>query len=94
MTGKRVGLSIQSHIRIDDKLQIGSRNYRLLDKLSKYDYIKPFKRERMKRYGSTTQWLTKHPTFDKWVRGAEASLLWCSGKSEPRQELFFNLFVI
>ena len=51
----------------------------LLDRLSTYDYIAPLKRERKKRYSTTSQWLSKTDEYDKWLNASEPCCFWLSG---------------
>ncbi len=50
----------------------------LLDKLSTYDYNATLKRERKKRYGSTSEWLSKTSEYNSWLEGS-SSCFWLSG---------------
>ncbi|KAF5682015.1 NACHT domain-containing protein [Fusarium circinatum] len=69
------------------KLQIMKRgelerenNQKLLDSLSSYDYIKPLKHARQKRYPKSAEWIFRTDEFERWVDGTTPGLLWCSGK--------------
>ncbi|KAG4259266.1 hypothetical protein FPRO03_12942 [Fusarium proliferatum] len=55
-------------------------NQRLLDSLSSYDYIKPLKQARQKRYPKSAEWIFGTDEFKRWVDGTTPGLLWCSGK--------------
>ncbi|KAF5534767.1 NACHT domain-containing protein [Fusarium napiforme] len=55
-------------------------NQRLLDSLSSYDYIKPLKQARQKRYPKSAEWIFGTDEFKRWVNGTTPGLLWCSGK--------------
>ncbi|KAF5620977.1 ankyrin repeat [Fusarium sp. NRRL 25303] len=54
-------------------------NQRLLDSLSSYDYIKPLKQARQKRYPKSAEWIFGTDEFKRWVDGTTPGLLWCSG---------------
>ncbi|CZR49525.1 uncharacterized protein FPRO_15884 [Fusarium proliferatum ET1] len=55
-------------------------NQKLLDSLSTYDYIKPLKQARQKRYPKSAEWIFDTGEFKRWVNGTTPGLLWCSGK--------------
>ncbi|KAI1060020.1 hypothetical protein LB506_012623 [Fusarium annulatum] len=55
-------------------------NQKLLDSLSSYDYIKPLKQARQKRYPKSAEWIFDTDEFKRWVNGNTPNLLWCSGK--------------
>ncbi|KAF4944301.1 hypothetical protein FGADI_12785 [Fusarium gaditjirri] len=55
-------------------------NQKLLDSLSSYDYIKPLKQARQKRYPKSAEWIFSTDEFKRWVDGTTPGLLWCSGK--------------
>ena len=57
---------------------VGTRKQLLLDKLSMYDYVASLKRERKKRYGSTSRWLSKTPEYNAWLLD-NSSCFWLSG---------------
>ncbi|CVL12481.1 uncharacterized protein FPRN_15077 [Fusarium proliferatum] len=55
-------------------------NQKLLDSLSSYDYIKPLKQARQKRYPKSAKWIFGTDEFKRWIAGSTPGLLWCSGK--------------
>ena len=55
------------------------RKRQLLDSLSLYDYISPFKRARKKRFGSTGCWLISTTEYQKWLGEQGLSVFWLSG---------------
>ncbi|EXM16537.1 hypothetical protein FOTG_15184 [Fusarium oxysporum f. sp. vasinfectum 25433] len=55
-------------------------NQKLLDSLSSYDYIKPLKQARQKRYPKSAEWIFGTDEFKRWIDGTTPGLLWCSGK--------------
>ncbi|KAF5606336.1 NACHT domain protein [Fusarium subglutinans] len=48
--------------------------------LSSYDYIKPLKQARQKRYPKSAKWIFSTNQFKRWSDGTTSGLLWCSGK--------------
>ncbi|KAF5536865.1 NACHT domain-containing protein [Fusarium mexicanum] len=48
--------------------------------LSSYDYIKPLKQARQKRYPKSAKWIFSTNQFKRWLDGTTSGLLWCSGK--------------
>ncbi|TLD28601.1 hypothetical protein PspLS_03930 [Pyricularia sp. CBS 133598] len=52
------------NIRVKGKIKI-ERRQRLLDSLSKHDFLRPFKQSNENRYGSTTNWVFKTPQFQR-----------------------------
>ena len=56
-----------------------ARKQQLLDNLSTYDYISPFKRARKKRFGSTGCWLISTTEYQKWLGERGLSVFWLSG---------------
>ena len=69
------------------KLKIGSRKQGLLERLSKFDYMTPFRRASMKRHGQTAGWLTKSLEFANWMADPKSSIFILSGKREPLYEI-------
>ncbi|KAF5698545.1 NACHT domain-containing protein [Fusarium globosum] len=61
------------------KLQI-MRSEEVENSLSSYDYIKPLKQARQKRYPKSAEWIFGTDEFKSWVDGTTSGLLWCSGK--------------
>ncbi|QGI71339.1 hypothetical protein CEK26_003676 [Fusarium fujikuroi] len=61
------------------RLQI-MRKEELENSLSSYDYIKPLKQARQKRYPKSAEWIFNTDEFKRWVNGNTPNLLWCSGK--------------
>lgn len=55
-----------------------ARKQKLLDTLSIHDYIAPLKRERKKRYGRTSLWLSKTDEYNEWIDGS-TPFFWLSG---------------
>ena len=64
------------------KSKIGSRRQRLLDRLSNYDYMTPYRRASMKRHGQTAEWLTESTEFADWMTDPKSSIFLLSGKRE------------
>ena len=64
------------------KSKIGSRRQELLDRLSDYDYMTPYRRASMKRYGQTARWLTESAEFADWMADPKSSIFILSGKRE------------
>lgn len=62
------------------------RRKQLLDELSTYDYLRPLKQSRSKRYSSTLDWISQTAEFGRWVDG-EVPLLCCFGKSKSPETL-------
>ncbi|KAG9494752.1 hypothetical protein J7337_013891 [Fusarium musae] len=54
-------------------------NQKLLDSLSSYDYIKPLKLARQKRYPKSAEWIFSTDEFQRWVDGTTPV---CSGVME------------
>ncbi|KAF5572883.1 NACHT domain-containing protein [Fusarium pseudocircinatum] len=55
-------------------------NQKLLDSFCSYDYIKPLKQARQKRYPRSAEWIFRTDEFKRWADGTTPGLLWCSGK--------------
>ena len=51
----------------------------MLNRLSTYDYVAPLKRERKKRYGSTSHWISATKEYDEWLRDNSSAKFWLSG---------------
>ncbi len=66
-------------LQLNNIISSGMRRERLLNNLSTYNYMAPFKHARKCRHGSTTAWLSDTQEFQRWSKGAESSLFWCSG---------------
>ncbi|KAK2034715.1 hypothetical protein LX32DRAFT_375278 [Colletotrichum zoysiae] len=69
----------------NDQLQQGIRRaeenrLRLLESLSSYDYLTPYKKACKIRHPGTAEWLFKSTTFAQWEEGSSSPWLWCSGK--------------
>lgn len=64
------------------KGEIGHRKQKLLDRLSNYNYMAPYRRASMKRHGQTSAWLTKSTEFADWVADPKPSIFMLSGKRE------------
>ncbi|KLO80598.1 Uncharacterized protein LW93_2937 [Fusarium fujikuroi] len=76
-------------------------NQKLLDSLSTYDYIKPLKQARQKRYPKSAEWIFDTDEFKSWATGTTPGLLWCFGKmgsgksiicARSRVTFFFSRF--
>ncbi len=65
----------------------GMRREQLLNSLSTYNYMAPFKQARKARHGSTTTWLSETSEFQNWLNQAESSLFWCSGIRKSKREI-------
>lgn len=66
--------------------EVQARKQNMLNRLSTHDYVAPLKRERKKRYGSTSHWISATKKYDKWLRDNSYATFWlsgilCSGKS-------------
>ena len=59
-------------------MTLGAYKQQLLDELSTYDYATSLERQRKKRYGSTSAWLSKTPEYISWLQG-DSSCFWLSG---------------
>ncbi|KAG8525959.1 uncharacterized protein KY384_000721 [Bacidia gigantensis] len=57
-----------------------TRKQRLLDQLSSFDYLAPWKRESKKRYGETANWLCATEEYSHWVTKESTSIFLLSGK--------------
>ncbi|KAK3294819.1 uncharacterized protein B0H64DRAFT_195872 [Chaetomium fimeti] len=55
------------------------RRRQLLDSLSSYDHLPPFKRACKERHRNTAQWVFDTAEFRRWKDGA-SPWIWCSGK--------------
>ncbi|KAK4118223.1 hypothetical protein N657DRAFT_405117 [Parathielavia appendiculata] len=55
------------------------RKRQLLDSLSSYDYLPPFKRACKERHCNTAQWIFETAEFRGWKDGI-SPWIWCSGK--------------
>ena len=64
------------------KREIGTQKQKLLDRLSNYDYMTPYRRASMKRHGQTAVWLTESTEFADWVAEPKSSIFILSGKRE------------
>lgn len=60
--------------------EIGLRKQKLLDKLSTYNYMTPYRRASMKRHGQTGDWLTRSTEFTDWMADPKPSIFILSGK--------------
>lgn len=54
---------------------------RLLDSLSTYDYLTPYKKACKMRHPATAEWLLQSTNFTCWEEGTCSPWFWCSGKS-------------
>ncbi|KAI1740288.1 hypothetical protein F4680DRAFT_115030 [Xylaria scruposa] len=55
------------------------RKQQLISALSKYDYLRSLKQNRLKRYKYTSDWIFQTPEFHRWIDGV-VPLLCCFGK--------------
>ena len=51
----------------------------MLNRLSTHDYVAPLKRERKKRFGSTSYWISATKEYDEWLRDNSSATFWLSG---------------
>ncbi|PHH92270.1 hypothetical protein CDD83_8195 [Cordyceps sp. RAO-2017] len=56
------------------------RRQLLLERLSRHDFLSPFKQACKKRHSSTGEWITSTSQFVRWTESSEPSLIWCFGK--------------
>ncbi|KAK1750001.1 ankyrin repeat-containing domain protein, partial [Echria macrotheca] len=63
-----------------DKRRSRERRRQLLDSLSSYEYLPPFKRACKARHCGTAQWVFQTDEFQRWKAGARSPWIWCSGK--------------
>lgn len=63
----------------DSPVEESSRH--LLNSLSSYDYLTPFRKACKLRHPRTAEWLFRLTTFTQWEEGISSPWLWCSGKS-------------
>ena len=69
------------------KRKIGFRKQELLEKLSNYDYMGPFRRASQKRHGQTAGWLTESIEFANWIAEPKSSVFILSGKRKSSSEI-------
>lgn len=69
------------------KREIGSRKQELLERLSNYDYMTPFRRASTKRHGQTASWLKESIEFANWMVDPMSSILILSGKLKSLSEI-------
>ena len=69
------------------KKGIGTRKQKLLDRLSNYDYMTPYRRASLKRHGQTASWLTESTQFADWIVDPNSSMFILSGKREFSAEI-------
>ncbi len=69
------------------KRKIGTRKLELLNKLSDYNYMAPYRRASLKRYGHTAGWLTESTEFADWMADPKSSIFILSGKREFFSEI-------
>ncbi|MCJ1346754.1 hypothetical protein MMC31_004972 [Peltigera leucophlebia] len=65
---------------LKDERQARSRKQELLERLSDYDYMTPFRRASMKRHGQTAGWLSESIEFANWTADPKSSIFILSGK--------------
>ncbi|RYO82406.1 hypothetical protein DL764_009606 [Monosporascus ibericus] len=65
----------------------------LLDKLSSYDHLSPFREARKKRHCSTAEWIFSTSEFNRWNDATASSLLWCCGKIGSGKTILTFLWV-
>ena len=75
------------------KIKIGFRKQELLEKLSNYDYMTPFRRASMKRHGQTAGWLTESVEFANWMAEPKSSVFILSGKRKSLSEIDAHLLL-
>ncbi|RYP43678.1 hypothetical protein DL768_009779 [Monosporascus sp. mg162] len=83
ISGTQVGIETVKKSQLQRDLR-HSRQQRqqLLEKLSSYDYLSPFREARKKRHCSTAEWIFSTSEFNRWNDATASSLLWCCGKSK------------
>ena len=69
------------------KREIGTRKQELLNKLSNYDYMTPYRRASLKRHGQTAGWLTESTEFADWMAEPKSSIFMLTGKRESFSEI-------
>ena len=69
------------------KRKIGARRQELLNRLSNYDYMTPYRRASMKRHGQTGGWLTESTEFADWMADPKPSIFILSGERESFSEI-------
>jgi hypothetical protein len=88
---RRSGKTFLTFLTVSDSLHLTlnhpERRRQLLDSLSSYDHIPPFKRACKERHCSTAQWAFHTTEFSRWKDGS-SPWIWCSGKSAFYQTYF------
>ena len=59
--------------------EVQARKQNMLNRLSTHDYVAPLKRERKKRYGSASHWISATKEYDEWLRDNSSAKFWLSG---------------
>lgn len=72
---------------------IGIQKQELLNRLSNYDYMTPYRRASLKRHGQTAIWLTKSTEFADWMDDPDSSVFLLSGKREFSMRLLLILWL-
>jgi hypothetical protein len=87
----RSGMDVPPFLPVRDSshltLSHPERRRQLLDSLSSYDHLPPFKRACKERHCSTAQWVFHTTEFSRWKDGS-SPWIWCSGKSAFYQTPF------
>jgi len=88
---RRSGMDLPPLLLVRDSLYLTlshpERRRQLLDSLSSYDHLPPFKRACKERHRSTAQWVFQTTEFSQWKDGS-TPWIWCSGKSAFYQTPF------
>ncbi len=82
---RRSGMGLPLLLPVRDVLDVlilnhPERRRQLLDSLSSYDHLPPFKRACKERHCGTAQWIFHTTEFSRWKDGS-SPWIWCSGKS-------------
>ena len=64
------------------KREMGTRKQELLNRLSNYGYMTPYRQASLKRHGQTAGWLTESTEFADWMADPKSSIFILSGKRE------------
>ena len=94
MSGRRVREFSSIYLSCQKfKRGIGIQKQELLNRLSNYDYMTPYRRASLERHGQTAIWLTKSTEFSDWTDDPDSSVFILSGKREFSMRLMFNLWL-
>ena len=69
------------------KRETGTRKQELLNRLSNYDHMTPYRRASLKRHSQTAGWLTESTQFADWIADPKSSIFILSGKRESFSEI-------